>query len=695
MSDTGMPSTEAPERSLEQRASKGWERRTVLLPWLPGLLAIVALIAVGVSVGMSAPVQAQGTEDYDADDDGLIEVSSLTQLNAIRWDLDGDGVSDTTGYAEAFPGATDSMGCPDDECTGYELDADLDFDTDGDGSVESGDDYWNGGEGWDPLGKSWAPFEADFVGNGHIIANLYIRRPTERDVGLFGVMDRAGYISGIGLESVDVQGHFGVGGLVGQSLGMVTSCFVGGNVVGRQHRVGGLVGDSRTGIVTTSYSTANVTGDGGVGGLVGYEYYAGTIFASYAVGRINAQQAAGGLIGYIYRGQVMTSYSAGRVTGSGDNVGGVIGVDASTTKANYWDAEASGNPVGNGGSGKTIKELQSPVGYEGIYADWDFDVDRDGSADDLWDFGTSLQYPVLKVDFNGDGEATWEEFGDQRGVSVTVEDYRPLVGSRQEIQAVLRDGVPSSGSTYQWQRTSSAGWRDVGPTSRRKDLEFDTAGTRVYRAVVTLGSGVVMASDPVSLTWRAGASLTVDNLSPARGEPVVWVAGMMGRGCGSTDYTWHRVDPDGTNSRVRPGNSDTKTGMFFRAESKTYFVEITCSDDEGNVEIYTSDHVTVTATNEIWPYASATSDDDDNVVTVGDKVVLTANLERRNPPLNWRVTWERRFGNGEWREVGKPLSARHHLRFGSAGARTYRSSIYIIQLDETVKSDPITVTWTD
>ena len=695
MSDTGMLSIEAGRRSSKQPAHKGWVRRIGLFPWLLPLLAVAVLVAGGMWVGLSPPVQAQGTEDYDADDDGLIEVSSLAQLNAIRWDLDGDGVSDTPGYAEAFPSAMDSMGCPDDGCNGFELTDNLDFDTDGDGSVDSDDDYWNGGAGWEPLGTPKTSFNTRFVGNGHTISNLYIRRPTESDVALFGVTRRAGHISGTGLELVDVQGRSRVGGLVGQNLGTVTAVFVSGNVVGSWHRVGGLVGDSRSGIVISSYSTANVTGDGGVGGLIGYEYRGGTVLASYAVGRINAQQAAGGLIGYTYGGEVRTSYSAGRVTGPGDNVGGVIGVNSSTAKANYWDAEASGNPVGNGGAGKTIKEMQSPVGYEGIYADWDLDVDGAGSADDPWDFGTSLQYPVLKVDFNGDGEATWEEFGNQRGVSVVVEDYHPLVGSRQEIQAVLRDGLPSSGATYQWQRTSSAGWRDVGPTSEAKGVKFGSAGTRTYRAVVTLGSGGVMASDPVSITWRTGADLTVSNSSPARGEPVTWTAQLRGGNCNSTGYAWYRVDPDGRDSPVGPDNSNTNTGMFFRAEPKTYLVEITCFDDEGNAEIYTSDRVTVTATDEIWPYASVTADDDDNVVPVGTKVVLNANLERRHPPLNWRVTWERRFGNGEWREVGKPLSSRHQLQFGSPGARTYRTSIYIIQLDETVKSDPITVTWTE
>ena len=91
-----------------------------------------------------------------------------------------------------------------------------------------------------------------------------------------------------------------------------------------------------------------------------------------------------------------------------------------------------------------------------------------------------------------------------------------------------------------------------------------------------------------------------------------------------------------------------------------------------------------------------TSNDDDTVVPVGTQVVLTTNLERRNPPLNWQVSWERRFGNGEWREaVDKPGSTRFRRTFDGPGSRTYRSSIYIIQLDDTVKSEPITITWTD
>lgn len=53
--------------------------------------------------------------DYDADD-GLIDVSNLAQLNAIRWDLNGDGKLDqeefANSYNQAFPGTIANMGIP-------------------------------------------------------------------------------------------------------------------------------------------------------------------------------------------------------------------------------------------------------------------------------------------------------------------------------------------------------------------------------------------------------------------------------------------------------------------------------------------------------------------------------------------------------------------------------------------------------
>ena len=103
--------------------------------------------------GFTVMVRA-GARDYDADNDGLIEVRTLAQLDALRYELDGDGLVDGATwmpYYAAFTMGALGMGCPD-GCTGYELEADLDFDTDGDGAVDSDDDYWNNSDGCEPIG---------------------------------------------------------------------------------------------------------------------------------------------------------------------------------------------------------------------------------------------------------------------------------------------------------------------------------------------------------------------------------------------------------------------------------------------------------------------------------------------------------------------------------------------------------------
>ncbi|MXV95233.1 MAG: S8 family serine peptidase, partial [Gemmatimonadetes bacterium] len=125
----------------------------------PTGLAATDVFSVTVSAGVT---------DYDRDNDNLIEVSSLAQLDAIRYDLNGDGVVDGATwrpFLAAYPMAATGMGCPA-GCTGYELAAHLDFDTNASGAADAGDTYWNSGSGWDPIGSDATPFTATFDGNG-------------------------------------------------------------------------------------------------------------------------------------------------------------------------------------------------------------------------------------------------------------------------------------------------------------------------------------------------------------------------------------------------------------------------------------------------------------------------------------------------------------------------------------------------
>ena len=371
-----------------------------------------------------------GTGDYDADKDGLIEISNLAQLAAIRTDLDGDGESSVpAAYAIAFPNAMPGMGCPNAGCTGYELVADLDFDTNGNGTADAGDAYWNNGAGWIPIGDDDHRFTADFDGNNHTIANLYINRRSSASpdyVGLFGYVSSSS-IKRVELVSATVSGSFYVGGLIGKiSDSAISDSYATGTVSG-YWAVGGLVGDSSDGAISASYATGTVSANIYGGGLVGRSY-SSTITASYATGTVSANTRVGGLVGDSSDSAISASYATGAVSGD-DGVGGLVGWDSGTTInasyavgrvsisgdtdtsnigglvgsggrgfiiASYWDTKTTGQAGSHGGVGKTTAELQSPTGYTSIYAGWNLDLDDDGSSDDPWDFGNSRQYPALK-----------------------------------------------------------------------------------------------------------------------------------------------------------------------------------------------------------------------------------------------------------------------------------------------------------
>ena len=76
------------------------------------------------------------------------------------------------------------------DCEGYELTSDLDFDTNDDGSVTSADAAlaWGAGAGWTPIGDVSNAYDAVFRGHGHTISNLFINSSGVANVGLFGAI---------------------------------------------------------------------------------------------------------------------------------------------------------------------------------------------------------------------------------------------------------------------------------------------------------------------------------------------------------------------------------------------------------------------------------------------------------------------------------------------------------------------------
>ena len=494
-----------------------------LTPGSPGR-ALVTLYATdpgGLTTarGFTVTVRA-GTRDYDADNDGLIDVRTLAQLDALRYDLDGDGLVDGAtwmSYYAAFTMGALGMGCPD-GCTGYELEADLDFDTDGDGAVDSDDDYWNTGDGWEPIGSEDTPYAATFNGNGRTVANLFINRPTEDEIGLFGEADRI-LIEDIGVVGADVTGQDGAGALLGRGVYVaVINSHATGEVTGR-NEVGGLVGAS-SGPVVDSYAAVRVSGTDGVGGLVGHQFL-NRIVASYATGNVSGTNAVGGLVGAVsdFSQLIQASYATGGVSGTGaqltdsdsgfimcsfegtstgGGVGGLVGSSCGDIEASYAVGTVSGTAA-TGGLVGTGAYLGARFSY------WDLDASgmRVGvGTDDVNDNGVIDGTESPRIGVEGMTTSQLQAPTDYEGIYETwnVDLNRPFFGEGEV------DDPWDFGTASQYPVLS----RDLNGVGGATWQEF---GYQI-RAGLTLMASTSDGQAQVNLTWTAA---DLSSWSPAPG----------------------------------------------------------------------------------------------------------------------------------------------------------------------------------
>ncbi len=192
---------------------------------------------------------------------------------------------------------------------------------------------------WMPIGNSTRQFKGNFDGNNKKIKGLYINKPLNDCVGLFGYL-AGGSILNLSVETTPsgVTGGSSVGVLVGyQSGGTIYRCYAGGYLNASDY-AGGLVGQQKLSsnctveqcyVFVDINSPNNINGAAGlIGGL------RGSVINSYAAGNVSGINSTGGLVGVASdNGIVSGCYALGEVksTTSGSRTGGLCGYQSYAT----------------------------------------------------------------------------------------------------------------------------------------------------------------------------------------------------------------------------------------------------------------------------------------------------------------------------------------------------------------------------
>jgi len=205
---------------------------------------------------------------------------------------------------------------------------------------------WNNGQGFQSIGsyENGKHFVGSFDGADRIISGLWINRPSENHVGLFGAVGEGSSISNVGLQNINITADTGVGGLAGINKGHISNAYAKGMLTGRR-LVGGLVGSQR-GDVSHSYAEVNVIGVGvgdTLGGFAGYSV--GNISDSYATGSVTVGAGSENAGGFIGRNEstatISNSYATGAVIG-----GKVTGGFAAYNLGNISNSHSAGSVTG-------------------------------------------------------------------------------------------------------------------------------------------------------------------------------------------------------------------------------------------------------------------------------------------------------------------------------------------------------------
>ncbi|MFT4326329.1 MAG: hypothetical protein ACMXYK_02410 [Candidatus Woesearchaeota archaeon] len=228
---------------------------------------------------------------------------------------------------------------------------------------------YNTGSGWEPIGSNTDPFYGTFNGQGNTIENLYINRPSQTHVGLFGYLDSepatSSRIFDLYLKNVSITGNEYTGGITGYAVGVWNA----------------------NSIIERIKVTGTITGEGNTGGITGYSGSQSLLTNIYSKVHINGEWASGGISGANWGGIITNSYTY--VTHSaGGGKGGITGGGTSGVTDSYWNTDL--HATSSTGEGRTTSELQDIATFTG----WNIAIIGD-YTDEIWKIDDGNESPRL------------------------------------------------------------------------------------------------------------------------------------------------------------------------------------------------------------------------------------------------------------------------------------------------------------
>jgi C1A family cysteine protease/PKD repeat protein len=346
-----------------------------------------------------------------------------------------------------------------------------------------GTESWNDGSGFKPIGNDTISFKGNYDGQDHLISGLFIDRPLQDFIGLFGYIAGA-TIENLTMSGVNVTGAHRTGGMIGEadSSSTITDCHVSGAVTGERYvgglnghnlhskmlycsasvevygntsfsdfqYVGGLTGansnigySSDSAIVRECFSEGSVTGARIVGGLAGNNASNNSLIENcYSTAKVEGTVSmTGGCVGNnTDNAHIEKCYNTGEVTGS-SYTGGFLGrtQTGGTNAKCFWDTETSGQGSSAGGTGKTTAEMLTETTYSSAAWDlsniWDIDAAKNGGYPYLsWQVITESQsFAFTPAGHIDDGGSAWD-------LTVSADSTIFLANDSDGLRAYTYDG---------------------------------------------------------------------------------------------------------------------------------------------------------------------------------------------------------------------------------------------------------------